>query len=120
MGENSLEVLHSPEGHHFGLGRVGLAGNGLGSIGNYIDVRQYKCAGDFAEEGGPLVVGFDQGEVNVRRPDLQGKGGESGAGADVDDARRTGWRPAHRKMRDEWSIRRISRCGCREEVAGQE
>ncbi len=51
-----------------------------------MDVRQGKCSGCFAEESGFLVIGFDQGEVDVRGPDFQGKGGKSGAGADVEDA----------------------------------
>src|SRR5260370_10499137 len=89
------------EGYYFGWGKAGAGGQSFGLVGDYIDVGQCKCAGYFAEEGGLLVIRFDQREVDVRSPELQGKSGESGAGADVENAgmRR---RPTHRGVRDEW------------------
>ena len=35
------------------------------------------------------MIGFDHRQLDVRGPEFQGKGGESGAGADVEDAGRT-------------------------------
>jgi hypothetical protein len=55
----------------------------LGAGGEYIDVRQCKGADDLAEEGGFLLVGLDQGEGDVWRPELDGDAGESCAGAEV-------------------------------------
>ena len=56
----------------------------------YIDVRQYKCSDDLAEEGGLLVVRFDQGQGDLGRPEFDGEAGESGAGTNVgnSDSRR--------------------------------
>jgi hypothetical protein len=90
LGEDGGEVLYGAEGYDVGAGEVGAGGEDFGSVGDYIDVGQYKCAGDFAEENGLLVIRFDQRQVDVRGPDLQGKGGETGAGADVEDARIAG------------------------------
>jgi len=58
-------------------------GEGFGAGVLYIDVGQCKGAGDFAEEGGLLVVGLDEGEGDLRGPEFYGEAGESGAGADV-------------------------------------
>ena len=88
MGEDGFEVLYGSEGYYVGAGEVGAGGERLSPVGDYIDVGQCKCAGYFAEEGGLFVIRFDQREVYVRSPDFQGKGGESSAGADVEDARR--------------------------------
>ena len=63
-------------------------GKGLGTFRTYIDVRQCKSAGDLAKEGHLLVVGLDQGQANSGRPDFDGKAGESGAGADIDNEAR--------------------------------
>jgi hypothetical protein len=52
----------------------------------YIDVRQCKGAGHFAEEGRLLVIGFDQGEGDVRSPEFDGESGEAGAGTEVGEA----------------------------------
>lgn len=60
-----------------------VPGEGFGALVLYIDVRQCKGASDFAEEGGLLVIGLDQGEGDVRRPELYGEAWESGAGAYV-------------------------------------
>ena len=90
MGKNGFEVFYGSEGYYFGTGEVGTGGQDFGAVGDYIDVGQCKCAGHFAEEGCFLVIGFDEGQVDVRGPEFQGEGGESGAGADVEDAGRRG------------------------------
>ena len=82
--EGGVEALDCSQGYYVG-GRVGVV---LGASGEYIDVRQCKAAGDFAQEGGFLVVGFDQGQVDLGRPDFYGQAGEAGAGADVDQTDR--------------------------------
>jgi len=89
LGEDGFEVFHGSEGYYFGTGEVGAGGQDFGSVGDYIDVGQCKRAGHLAEEGGFLVIRFDQREIDVRGPEFEGKGGESGAGADVEDAGRT-------------------------------
>ena len=61
----------------------GAAGHGLGAGVLYIYVRQCKGAGYFAEEGGFFVVGLDEGDGKLRRPELDGKAGEAGAGAHI-------------------------------------
>ena len=76
-GEDGFEAFDGAEGDHV----VVDGGQGFGACVLYIDVRQCKGAGDFAEEGGFLVVGLDQGEGKVRSPELDGEAGESGAGA---------------------------------------
>ena len=77
-------MFHSPQGHDVGWFEAGLGGNGFSPISDYIYVRQCKCTSDFLKKGGLFVIRFDQGEVNVGSPDLQGKSGESSAGADVE------------------------------------
>ena len=99
MGEDGFEVLYGSEGYDVGTGEAGAGGEDFGSIGYYIDVGQCKRAGHFAEEGGLLVIRFDQRQVDVRGPEFQRKGGEPGAGADVEDARRM-------RRRGENSLRR--------------
>ena len=89
MGEDGGEMFYGSEGYYFGTREVGAGGQDFGSVGDYIDVGKCKCAGHFAEEGGFLVIGFDQRQVDVLGPEFQGKGGESGAGADVEDVGRT-------------------------------
>jgi hypothetical protein len=87
LGKDGFETLYGSESYYVGAGEVGAGGEGFGAVGDYIDVGQCKCAGHFPEEGGLLVIRFDQREMDGRGPDFQGKGGESGAGADVEDAR---------------------------------
>ena len=60
-------------------------GQGFGTGVLYIDVRQCKCAGEFFEEGGFLLVRFDEREVDSWIPELEGDAGESGARAYVGD-----------------------------------
>ena len=86
MGEDGCEVLHGSEGYYVGAREIGAGEQGFGSVGDYIDVGQCKCAGYFAEESGFLVIRFDQREVDLWSPDFQGKCGESGAGTYVEDA----------------------------------
>ncbi len=81
-------MLHGSEGYYVGAREIGTGEQGFGSVGDYIDVGQCKCAGYFAEESGFLVIRFDEREVDVRGPDFQGKSRESGAGTYVEDAGR--------------------------------
>jgi hypothetical protein len=55
--ERSVEVLYCAEGYCFG----GWVWVGFGAGGEYIDLCQCKGSGELAEEGGFLLVGFDQG-----------------------------------------------------------
>src|SRR5579864_592548 len=75
-------MLHGAEGDYVERG----GGEKFGAGGLYIDVRQCKGAGDFAEEGGLLVIRFNQREGDAGGPELDGEAGESGAGADVGEA----------------------------------
>jgi len=78
-GQDPIKLLYGAEGDYVeGCGREGFGAGGL-----YIDVRQCKGPGDFAEESGLLVTRFNQREGNVRGPEFDGEAGESGAGADV-------------------------------------
>jgi hypothetical protein len=87
LAEDGVEPLYRSEGYHLGSRETGAGNQGFESIGNYIDVGQCKRARHFAEEGGLLVIRFDQGQVDMGSPELQGNRGKPGAGADVEDAR---------------------------------
>jgi hypothetical protein len=95
-GEDCVEALHGAEGYY-----VEGGGEGFGAGVLYIDVCQCKGAGDFAEEGGLLVVGLDQSERDVRGPELDGEAGESGAGAEVGDRIKGFHHRGHREHRGE-------------------
>ncbi len=58
LGEDGFEALYGSEGYYIGVGAE-AGGDDFGSVGDYIDVGQCKCAGHFAEEGGFLVIRFD-------------------------------------------------------------
>ena len=103
-----METLYGSEGYEVGAGAE-TGGHDFGTVGHYIDVGQCKCAGYFAEEGGLLVIRFDQREVDVRGPELQGKGGESRAGADVENARSSGGVGVPGKLRAGFRLRRANR-----------
>jgi len=75
-------VFYGAEGYYVG-GRVGV---GFGASGEYIDVRQCESSNDFAQERRFLLVGLDQGCVDKGGPHFYGEAGESGSGADVDEA----------------------------------
>jgi hypothetical protein len=60
-----------------------LIGEGFSAPGHYIDMRQCKCADNFAEEGGFLMIRFDEGQVNFGPPDFEGQTGEASSGAEV-------------------------------------
>src|SRR5208282_3326066 len=81
-GEDGCEVLHGSEGYYVGAREIGTGEQGFGSVGDYIDVGQCKCAGYFAEESGFLVIRFDEREVEergIRRRNLcRGRGKCSG------------------------------------------
>jgi len=81
-GENFWQAFDSSEGYYV----EGGWGDGLGTGALYIDVRQCKGAGYFAEEGCLLVVGFDQSEGDVWGPDFYRDAWEAGTGAQVGDA----------------------------------
>lgn len=82
-GEDRREALNGAQGDQVEPD----PGEVFGARALYIDVRQCKDPGDFAEEGGFLVIGFDQGERDLRSPELEGETGESRAGADVGDGK---------------------------------
>ncbi len=79
-GQDGVEVFYGAEGNDIGSSR-----EVLGAAGEYIDVRQCKDADDLAQEGGLLLVGFDECEPEVRCPDLYRQARKAGAGADVDE-----------------------------------
>ena len=76
--QDVLEAFYGAEGYG-----VEGCGEGFGARVLYIDACQCKSTSHFAEEGGLLVIGLDEGEGNVRRPEFDGEAGESGAGAYV-------------------------------------
>ena len=80
-GEHGFEALDGAERNYV----EAIAREVLGALVLYIDVRQSKGTRDFAEEGGFLMVGLDQGEREVRSPELDGNAWESGAGTYVGD-----------------------------------
>lgn len=84
--QDRFEALDGAEGDDL----EGASGEGLGAHVLYIDVRQYKRAGDFAEEGRLFVVGFDQGEGDMGRPELDGEAGEAGTGTEIGQRARNG------------------------------
>ncbi len=99
MREEGAEPFYGSQGYYVGVGAGGMGGQGFGSIGDYIDIGQCKCAGHFPEEGGLLVIRFDQRQVDVRGPNLQRESGESGAGTDVEDVQGMGWDLTYRQVR---------------------
>lgn len=82
-GEDGSEAFDGAKGDEV----KGSRGQGFGAGVLYIDVRQCKSAGDLAQEGGFLVIGFDERQADGRRPEFQGDAGESGAGSDVGNGR---------------------------------
>ena len=86
QGESAVEIFYRTERDHVGFGEFGAGGESFGALGKYIDVRQCKCAGYFAQESRFLVIRFDECKVDVGRPDFEGESGESGSGAEVEDA----------------------------------
>jgi hypothetical protein len=91
-GEHGFEALDGAERDYV----EGIAGKLFGALVLYIDVRQSKSSRDLAEEGGLLMVGLNQGEREVRSPELHGKAGESGAGTYVGDRLRSFYHGGHR------------------------
>ena len=74
-GQDLFEAFHCAK--RYQVEARGWKGFGAGRL--YIDVRQYKGAGDFAQEGCLLVIGLDQREGDLRRPELDWNAGETGA-----------------------------------------
>jgi len=105
------EALYGTEGYEL---EAGLGREGLGTVGVYIDICQYKGAGHFAEEGGFFLIRFNQGERDVRGPELDGESGKACTGAQVSDPRSSKI-PNHRGHR---GGRHRGSCG--EQVAGSE
>ena len=62
------------------------AGDGFSTVDLYIDISQCKRTDNFTEEGGFLMVRFNQGHVNRGRPKFDGDAGKSGTGAQVGGA----------------------------------
>lgn len=58
-------------------------GKGFGAGREYIDIGQCKCPDDFAKEGDLLVVGLDECNRSLGRPDFHGQAGKAGTGTDV-------------------------------------
>ena len=84
--EGGFETFHGAQGYKVVAVIYGYGfGDGFGAGVLYIDVRQCKSAGDLFQECGLLVVGFDKGEGDLGRPELDGEAGEPGAGAEVGD-----------------------------------
>lgn len=81
--EDGGEAFHGAQGDHV----IRVCGQGLGASILYIDVGQCKSADHLTEEGGLLVVGFDERERDVGRPEFDGEAGESGTGAQVGNSR---------------------------------
>ncbi len=79
-------MFHGSESHYFGSREVWSRSYGFGSGGYYIDVRQCKGSDHFSEERGFLMIRFDQRQADRRGPELEGQGGEAGAGAYVEDS----------------------------------
>jgi hypothetical protein len=77
-GKDEIEALDCAEGYHFGP--AGVVG---GAAGKYFDMGQCEGADHLPQESDLLLIGFDQGEVNVGSPDPDGQAGEASAGADV-------------------------------------
>jgi hypothetical protein len=63
-------MFYGPQGHYIGFWSGLALEQSLRSLGDYIDVRQCKSAGYFAEEGGFLVIRFDHGEMDLWGPQL--------------------------------------------------
>jgi len=95
VGATGLTLLMRGDGGFVpfvGVMRVVKAGqDSLSALGYYIDVHQCKRADYLAKEGGFLVIRFDERQMNFGGPDLYRKTGESGAGAEVDDAGSLCW-----------------------------
>jgi len=83
-GEDALEVFDGAEGDGVGVTWLGRE-KVFGATGKYIDICQSNGPGDLTQEGGLLVVGLDQGEVEVRGPDLDGQARKASTGTDVDE-----------------------------------
>ena len=102
-GKDGVELFDGSQSDYVSAGcgcggpmlRVGLRSGQelLGSTAKYIDVGQCKSADHFAQEGSFFVVGFNEREADVRRPELHGQSGETRSGANVDDVRlpRAAW-----------------------------
>lgn len=78
-GEYRVEALDCAQGDDVERGFWQRLGTGV----LYIDIRQCKGAGEFAEERCFLVVRFDQRDVDVRHPQFDGDTGEARTGAYV-------------------------------------
>ena len=77
--QDGFEVLDSAQGDRLEC----AACEGFGADVLYIDLRQCKGASDLAEKSSLLMVGFNEREGDVRRPEFDGKAGESCAGAEI-------------------------------------
>jgi hypothetical protein len=74
--EDGFEAFYCSQGDY--IERAVRKRFGAGVL--YIDIRQCKGTGDLAEEGGFLVVRFDQGQGDPGHPQFDGESGKSGTG----------------------------------------
>lgn len=74
-----IEVLDGSQSYEIGMLR-----ERLGSCVKDSEIGEFKGAANFAQEGGFLAVAFDQSELELQRPILEGQARESGTAADVD------------------------------------
>lgn len=80
--QDLAEALDGAEGDDFKAER-GRGGVCVGTGGQYIDVRQFCCPDDFAQEGCLLLVGLDQGDAHFGHPEFDGDAGKASAGTEV-------------------------------------
>jgi hypothetical protein len=67
-------------------GNYGVTGESFGAVSDDFDVGEAEVGDGFAEEGGALEVGFDEGVGGMGAGDGKDEAREAGAGADVGDA----------------------------------
>lgn len=79
-GEDRVKAFDCTHGNDMG----GCWRHLFGAGGNYIDICQCKGAANFAEKRCLLLLGFNEGHVNRRSPDLNRNTGEAGAGSEVE------------------------------------
>jgi hypothetical protein len=77
-GEGLVEALYGPEGD----GVEGLR-DVFGARGLDFDVRELERANHLPKEGRLLLVRFDERDMKLRSPELDGEAGEASAGAYV-------------------------------------
>ncbi len=79
-GECLVELLDRAHGD-----QAGALGDGLGAGVEDGKAGEMEGPADLAEEGRFLAVAFDEGELQLRGPILDGQAGKAGAAAEVED-----------------------------------